>query len=91
MQEFFTWSVLATYAGATLATTFITQLLKGVSVIQKLPTQIFSYLVALVVLVTANVAVNGLSLDVLGLSVVNAVVVSLAANGAFEAVKGKTE
>ena len=28
MQEFFTWAMLGTYAGAVLATTLITQLLK---------------------------------------------------------------
>ncbi len=31
-QEFFTWAMLATYAGALLATVLITQLLKNVSV-----------------------------------------------------------
>ena len=89
MQEFFTWSVLATYAGATLATTLITQLLKGVSFIDKLPTQIFSYIVAFFVLLLGNVFTNGLSLDGAFLSLINAVVVSFASNGVFEAVHEK--
>ena len=53
MEEFFTWSALGTYAGATLAVTLITQLVKGVGWIEKLPTRITSYLVALVVLIAA--------------------------------------
>ena len=53
-QEFFTWTMLATYAGAVMATTLITQLFKGVGFISKIPTQIFSYGVALVILLAAT-------------------------------------
>lgn len=89
MQEFFTWAVLATYAGATLATTFITQLLKEVSFIKRIPTQIFSYFVAFVVLILGNAFTGGLNLSSAALSLINAVVVSLASNGMFDAVSEK--
>ena len=72
MNEFFTWTTLATYAGATAAVGLITQLFKGVGFIDKIPTRITSYAIALVVL----------------LCVINAVVVSLAANGAYDALAG---
>lgn len=87
MEEFFSWSMLATYSGATLATMLITQLLKGVSLIEKLPTRVFSYLVAFVLLLLSTAFTTGLTLDSGALCLINAVVVSLAANGAFDAVK----
>ena len=54
MNEFFTWTTLATYAGATAAVGLITQLFKGVGFIDKIPTRITSYAIALVVLVAAT-------------------------------------
>ena len=87
MEEFFTWSMLATYSGATLATTLITQLLKGISFIDKLPTRIFSYLVAFLLMLLGTAFTTGLTLNSGLLCLVNAVVVSLASNGAFDAVQ----
>ncbi len=87
MQEFFTWSMLATYAGATAATGLVTQMLKGAGVFAKIPTQIFSGIVALILLLAAHFATGELTLASAGLCVVNAVIVSLASNGAFEAMQ----
>ncbi len=86
MNEFFTWTTLATYAGATLATSLITQLIKGLGFIDKIPTRITSYAIALVVLLAATFFTGGLTLEAGALCVINAVVVSLAANGAYDAV-----
>ena len=86
MNDFFTWAILATYAGATLATTLVTQLLKGIGFIDRIPTRIFSYIVALIILRMATFFTGALTWDAAALCVVNAVVVSLAANGAFDAV-----
>ena len=54
MESFFTWSMLATYAGATLATNVVTQMFKGVGFLAKTPTRLFSYAVALIVLLAAT-------------------------------------
>lgn len=89
MNEFFTWTTLATYAGATLATSLITQLIKGLGFIDKIPTRITSYAIALVVLLAATFFTGGLTLEAGALCVINAVVVSLASNGAFDAVTAK--
>ena len=89
MNEFFTWTTLATYAGATAAVGLITQLFKGVGFIDKIPTRITSYAIALVVLLAATFFTGGLTLESGVLCVVNAVVVSLASNGAFDAVTAK--
>jgi len=89
MNDFFTWTILATYAGATLATTLVTQLLKGIGFIDRIPTRIFSYVVALIILLAATFFTGAMTWNTAALCVVNAVVVSLAANGAFDAVSTK--
>lgn len=86
MQDFFTWAMLATYAGAVLATTLITQLLKGVGFIDRMPTRIFSYIVALAVLLVATFFTGGFTVEAAGLCVINAVVVALAAQGAYDGI-----
>jgi len=84
MQEFFTWAMLGTYAGAVLATTLITQLIK--EWLKSIPTRIVSYVIALVVLLAAAAFNNALTLADGALCLFNAVIVSLAANGGFDAV-----
>ena len=91
MSEFLTWTSLATHTGATLATALITQLLKGVGPIDRIPTRLFSYIVALIVLLTATFFTGDLTVDSSVLCIVNAAIVSLAANGAFDAVTLKRE
>jgi uncharacterized membrane protein required for colicin V production len=84
MQEFFTWAMLGTYAGAVLATTLITQLVK--EWLKAIPTRIVSYVIALGVLLAAAAFNNALTLADGALCLFNAVIVSLAANGGFDAV-----
>ena len=85
MNEFMTWEFLGTFAGAALATGILTQAVKGL--LKRVPTQVVSYAIALVVLVGATAALRGASgwadWAILPL---NAVAVSLAANGAYAAV-----
>ena len=88
---FFDWSMLGSMSGAVLAVAVLTQLTKNIPGIAKIPTQIWSYLLAAVVLVLAlvfgetEVTANGVVL-----ALINAAVVSLAANGGYEAVTRKT-
>ena len=89
MNEFFTWTMLATYAGATLATTLITQLIKGVSFLKDVPTRVTAYAVALIVLVVATIFTGDVTVNSIALCFINAVVVALAANGGYDAVSGK--
>lgn len=91
MQEFFTWAMLGTYAGAVIATTLVTQLLKEINPIKKIPTRIFSYFVALILLLAALFFTGEWSASNAVLCLLNAVVVSLAANGGFEAVTSLPE
>ncbi len=84
MNEFFTWGTLGTYAGALMATTLVTQLFKGTGFIKKLPTRVFSYLVAFAILVLSRLFTGQLDWSSLALCAINAVVVSLASNGAYD-------
>ena len=87
MSEFFTWQVLGSYAGAVLAVTLFTQLLKGVWFLKRIPPRLVSYVLALGILLLAGIFTGGLSFSGAALSFVNAAVVSLAANGAFDMAK----
>ena len=89
MNEFFTWANLATYAGATLATSLITQVVKGIGFIANIPTRITSYVIAVVILIAATFFTGAFTLETAALCLINGVVVSLASNGAFDAVSGK--
>ena len=82
---FFDWSYLATFAGCLLAVGIFTELLKNIGFIKKIPTQIFSWVLALIVLILAQVFTTGITPETAILAVVNSAVVSLAANGGYEA------
>ena len=88
----FTWSQLATIAGATLATVLIVQLLKlPLDKIWKIPTRIVVYFIALVILLLATLFTDGLTVQTGLLTAVNAVIVALAAMGAYEITFRKLE
>ena len=85
MENLFTWDTLGTYAGAVAAVSVVTQLIKGVPGIAKIPTQIVSYVIALAVMLCATGFTVGLTANAAVLTVFNAAVVSLAANGVYTA------
>ena len=84
-DTYFTWSSIGTLAGCTAATTLITQFLK--SVFSKLPTQILSYIIALILMLGATVITFGYDWQAILIAPVNAVIVSFASNGSFDAAK----
>lgn len=93
-MEFFTWNTLGSLAGAALAVGILTQLTKEIHCIKVIPTQVWSYLLALIVLILAEVFTVGVTVDGVVLTFFNAAVVSLSANGGYEAVNriaGKDE
>ena len=91
MNEFFTWSFIATYAGAVLAVTLITQFVKGIGFIDKIPTRITAYIVALIVMIAAMFFTGSFSWSNLAITFINAVLVALAANGTHDAIAERTE
>lgn len=90
MNEFFTWQTLATLSGCAVATGLVTQFVKDY--LSKIPTQIVSYVIALVILAVATAATgNGTDWAAWAIIPLNAVIVSLSANGAYTAVERVTE
>ena len=76
--------MIASFAGATTATALLTQFLKGIWA--KLPTQILSYIIAVVILIPATIFTVGVDWQTLLLIPLNAAIVSLASNGAYDAI-----
>jgi hypothetical protein len=87
MNSFFSADMLMTYSGATLAVTLVTQFLKGIRWVDRLPTRVVSYFIALSIIIVSAFVRGGVRWHEIVLALVNAVVVALAANGAFDAVK----
>lgn len=86
-MEFFSWNALGEYTGAALAVGILTQLTKEIPGIKTVPTQLWSYVLALITLLLAEVFTMGVSVQGVVLTLFNAAVVSLAANGGFSAVQ----
>lgn len=83
-MDFFSWDILSTMAGATFAVAILTEITKGIPGISKLPTQVWSFILAFVVLLGAQAAMGTLTLSTGGLAALNAALVSLAANGGYD-------
>ncbi len=85
--EFTDWATLGTLAGASAIVATIVQITKKSALVQKLPTQVWSYLLALVVLLLANAFTTGLTGESAARCLLNAAIVSLTTNGGYSAVQ----
>lgn len=84
-DEGYTWQYLGTIAGATAATLLIVQYSKvQLDKVWKIPTRLYVYVIALAILLVASVFTGGLTLEAALLAVMNAVMVSMSAYGAYE-------
>lgn len=86
-MEFFSWEMLGSCAGAALAVGVLTQITKEIPGVKRLPTQLWSYLLALATLVLAMVFGPGFSAQGMMLALFNAAIVSLSANGGYSAIE----
>lgn len=84
-MQFVNWSMLATYAGALAMVMIITQFTKGLKLIEKMPTQVWSYVVALAILYPAYFFTGQLTMETAALILFNGIIVALAANGGYDA------
>ena len=82
-MDFLNWSALASHSGALAMVIIITQFTKGMGIIKKIPTQLWSYIISLVVLFPANYFTNQLTFSNFILVFFNGIIVALAANGGF--------
>jgi len=84
LKEFFTWNGLTTYTGLVLAVTLITQFIKGVGFIDRIPTRFVSYVISIVVMNAALIFTASWTWSGFALAFLNAVIVSLASNGTHD-------
>ena len=91
-ESFFTWEQLATYGGATVATMLFVQFTKELPGIKSLPTRLWAFIVAAVLMILATVFTSEVTPAVILITVVNAVIVAMAAVGGYDIThKVKTE
>lgn len=90
-KEFIDWNYLSTFAGLVSIVGLIVQFTK--SYVDKLPfrvpTQIYSYLVSVLVMFLVEIfeaGGNGLTLSEAFLALFNGLIVSISANGGYEAI-----
>lgn len=83
MSEFINWDTMATYGGALAMVMMLTQFTKGLKFVNRIPTQIWSYILALVVMYPAMAFTGHLTVDTAIQTIFNAIIVSIAANGGF--------
>lgn len=86
-MEFFDWNTIGTYTGAVMAVGLITEIIKDIPGIKKIPTQLMSYVLAFIVLICAMFFSGGFTAQGAALAVFNAALVSLGANGGYEAIQ----
>lgn len=84
-MEFIEWTELATYTGALVVVLIITQLTKELKFIKTIPTQVWSYLIALAILYPAHYFTGQLTASNAVLILFNSAIVALSANGGFDA------
>lgn len=85
---FFDWNALGSFAGSALAVAVLTQMTKELPLLCRLPTQLWSYLLALATLTLSAVfGADGFDMGGFALSLFNAALTSLAANGGYGAIQ----
>lgn len=81
MDAFLTWDVLITFSGLVGAVYMITEFTKDLKLINKIPTKYWSFLISFFLLVVTNLVIGKFEPKELVLCAINAIVVSLSANG----------
>ena len=91
-EEFFTWEYLGTYAGATIAVMLFVQFTKELPGIKSIPTRLWAYVIAAVLLVLSTVfTVSPITPSIILLCLINAVIVAMAACGEYDTLKSLRE
>ena len=85
IAEFLDWSILATYAGALAFVLAVTQFTKNINLFNRMPTQVWSWIVAMIGMYPAYYFTGQLTPDTAAMVPINALLVALAANGGFQA------
>lgn len=87
-ESFFTWEQLTTYGGATVATMLFVQFTKELPGVKKLPTRLWAFIVAAVLMILATVfTAHEITPAVILITVVNAVIVAMASCGEYDTLR----
>lgn len=86
-ESFFTWEQLATYGGATVATMLFVQFTKELPGIKALPTRLWAFIVAAVLMILATLFTQEVTPGVILLTIINAVIVAMASCGEYDTLK----
>lgn len=90
--EGYSWTLLASVAGASAFTLAVVQFIKApLDKVWKIPTRVLAYVIAFAVMFASRVLVEGLSLEALLYSAVNALVAGSTAIGAYEVTFKKSD
>lgn len=82
LNEFLTWEVLGSYAGAIAFTTIFVQFTKSwIDKLIKIPTTLYTYIIALIIIMCADLFVGDISLSNTVLNIFNAVLVAIVSSG----------
>lgn len=90
MTDFVTWGSLATVSGAIAFTALVTQFVKGIKFIDRISTRFVSYAIALIILLAAYGFTGVTGVGNYALCLLNALVVALGSNGAYDAIHSIT-
>lgn len=91
MNDLVSWELIASGAGAITVVIALTQIFKNIKVWDKIPTQLSSYIIAVVVMELATVFTKSEFPSDYVLALFNAAIVSLSSNGAYIAYKRGVE
>ena len=90
MNELLSWASLSSLSGATAATAVITEELKGLPFIKRIPARLLSIIIAVIIMETALLFTEGFSLSGAVLGIFNGVFVSISANGTYDMLKSSS-
>lgn len=84
MDKFFTYEMLMTYATCVTAVFGVTQFIKAIPGIKKIPTKYVSFLVAIIIVTLSNIATGQFKVSNILLYILSSVFISMNSNGIYD-------
>jgi hypothetical protein len=92
LNEFISWELLSTYTGAILMTGILTQFTKNWGFVERIPTQLWAFVLAFFVILCANVfSASVITIGLIFESLFNSVIVAIAAIGGYDVLSKKKD
>lgn len=84
MDKFFTYEMLLSYATCVTAVFGVTQFIKEIPGIKKIPTKYVSFLIAVIIVTLSNVATSQFKVSNILLYILSSVFISMNSNGIYD-------